>query len=545
MAKRFIVMVHRKGAKNAKEYLKEENKLSTSSKTMSSWKWGLFWNAIVEKFCFEKGKKRMACLRLFNTWWTNFMIIFLCMGILPIQNVFANQKHEGCQDSQCTKGDENVITKGASNEATSKDEILRSTQNDSEQKIQKNELKALSGEMCQEHGVPESKCSLCNPTIKTNSYEELLKKQCEHNVPIIECDGCRHEVGAVKVDKSILGEIITIKNVELFDIDVTHKATGEVGPNRDRFVIVSPRVSGVVKELFVDWGDHVKKGQKLAILDSIELGEVRANDRKARAMLRMAKKNYSREKTLYKQKITSTKHFLEAENAYEQAQIELKALKEKLILMGQQEGDIQDIAEDPVSSLFILSAPFDGTVINKNVAIGELKDAFTPIVTISDLTNLWVWFDIYEKDIPIVFRGNKVMISVASYPDEQFEGFVTYIGATVDEKTRTVKVRAEVDNRHEKLKPGMFAKVLLLVETGSDSPVVPEGTVQTDGQKHFVFVPLNEGYFLRRDVTLGARVDGHVKVISGLNKNERVVVKGGFLLKSEIMKGKFGEGCAH
>ena len=72
--------------------------------------------------------------------------------------------------------------------------------------------------MCQEHGVPESECSLCNPTIKTNSYEELLKKQCEHNVPIIECDGCRHEVGVVKVDKSIIGEIITIKDVELSDM---------------------------------------------------------------------------------------------------------------------------------------------------------------------------------------------------------------------------------------------------------------------------------------------------------------------------------------
>ncbi|WP_347275534.1 efflux RND transporter periplasmic adaptor subunit [Candidatus Kuenenia sp.] len=473
----------------------------------------------------------MVYLQSFNTRMINFTIILLFIGILPIENVFANQKHEGCQDSH-------KDTKG---------EILRSTQNDSEQKIQKDESKALSGEMCQEHGVPEGECSLCNPTIKNNNYEELLKKQCEHNVPIIECDGCRHEVGVVKVDKSIIGEIITIKNVGLFDIEITHKATGEVGPNRSRFVVVSPRVSGVVKELFVDWGDRVKKGQKLAILDSIELGEVRANYRKAMAMLRMAKKNYSREKTLYKQKISSTKHFLEAENAYEQAQIELKALKEKLILMGQQEGNIQDIAIDQVSSLFILSAPFDGTVIEKNVAIGELKDAFTPVVTISDLTNLWVWFDIYEKDIPIVFRGNKVIISVAAYPEEQFEGLVTYIGATVDEKTRTVKVRAEVDNRHEKLKPGMFAKVLLLPQsdTTNRSPMVPVEAVQTDGQKNFVFIPLKEGYFLRRDVTLGTRVDGHVKVISGLNSNDRVVVRGGFLLKSEIMKEKFGEGCAH
>jgi len=475
------------------------------------------------------------------------MIILLCMGIIPMATVAANPKHDGCQDSQCTKGDENVITKGASNEATSKDEILRSAQNDRGQKIQKDESKALSGEMCQEHGVPESECSLCNPTIKTNSYEELLKKQCEHNVPIIECDGCRHEVGVVKVDKSIIGEIITIKDVELSDIGVTLKATGEVGPNQNRFVVVSPRMPGVAKEVLVDWGDRVKKGQVLAILDSIELGQARADYKKAKAMLKLAKKNYQREKSLYRQNICSKKQFLEAETDHEQAQIELKALRERLKLMGLHENSMLNAPEGNVSSLFTIAAPFDGTVIKKSVAIGELKDAFTPIVTIADLTNLWVWFDIYEKDIPIVFRGNKVIISVASYPDEQFEGFVTYIGATVDEKTRTVKVRAEVDNRHEKLKPGMFAKVLLLhqSETMNSSPVVPVETVQTDGQKHFVFVPLNEGYFLRRDVTIGTQVDGYVKVISGLNKNERVVVKGGFLLKSEIMKGKFGEGCTH
>jgi cobalt-zinc-cadmium efflux system membrane fusion protein len=78
----------------------------------------------------------------------------------------------------------------------------------------------------------------------------------------------------------------------------------------------------------------------------------------------------------------------------------------------------------------------------------------------------------------------------------------------------------------------------------NSSPAVPDETIQTEGQKHFVFIPLDEEYFLRRDVTLGARVDGHVRVMSGLNKNDRVVVKGGFLLKSEMMKEKFGEGCA-
>lgn len=488
MTKKFIVTVHCKGAK---EYPKEENKLLTRSKTVSSWKWGSCWNAIVEKLCFGNGKKRMNCLQSFNTRWTNFLIIFLCMGILSTGIGFASQKHEGCQDSQCARGDENVIT------------------------------------------------------MKSSSYEELLKKQCEHNVPVIECDGCRHEVGAVKIDKSVIGEIITIRGAESSDIGIMLKATGEVGPDQNRFVVISPRMPGVAKEVFVDWGDRVKKGQILVILDSIELGQARADYKKAKAMLKLAKKNYQREKSLYRQNICSKKQFLEAETAYKQAQIELKSLRERLKLMGLHEDSMLNVPEGNVYSLFTIAAPFDGTVIEKKVTVGELKDAFSPIVTISDLTRIWVWFDVYEKDITKVKVGNRVAISVASYPEEQFDGLVTYIGVTVNEKTRTVKVRAEVDNCHEKLKPGMFAKVLLQMETGGDSLMLPAEAVQTDGQQHFVFVSLNEGYFLRRYVTPGARVDGHIKVVSGLDRGDRVVVRGSFLLKSEIMKEKFGEGCAH
>ena len=112
------------------------------------------------------------------------------------------------------------------------------------------------------------------------------------------------------------------------------------------------------------------------------------------------------------------------------------------------------------------------------------------------------------------------MISVASYPEEQFEGLVTYIGATVDEKTRTVKVRAEVDNRHEKLKPGMFAKVLLLhqSDTMNNSPRVPVETVQTDGQKTLCLRATQGRVLFKARCGHWCRVDGYVKVISGLSR---------------------------
>jgi len=445
------------------------------------------------------------------------MLIVFFIGMLPALDTFAQQENKHACEKLCgEKGDYNQEQISKAENSNRQDYSVSPCENFSNSADSGNEL-----------------------------YEKLLKKHCEHDISIIKCEECRHEVGVIKVDASLFGEVIVIGYTMYMDIGTTHETTGEIYPNQDLFVIISPRIPGVVKEVFVDWGERVKKGQKLALLDSIELGQARADYKKAKAMLKLAKKNYQREKSLYRQNICSKKQFLEAETVYEQAQIELKALRERLKLMGLHESSMLNAPEGMVSSLFTITAPFDGTVIEKKMAVGELKDVSAPIATISDLTNLWVWFDIYEKDITKVRQGNKVVISVASYPAEQFEGLVTYIGATVNEKTRTVKVRAETDNGHEKLKPGMFAKVLLQVETGSDSLMLPEEAVQSDGQKHFVFIPLNEELFFKRDVTLGARVDGHVKVISGLNKNDRVVVKGGFLLKSETMKEKFGEGCAH
>ena len=412
--------------------------------------------------------------------------------------------------------------------------------------IQTTELSAQrNNEHACEKECPEEGKKYQTQTNDNELYENLLKQWCEHDVSIIECDDCRYEVGVVKIDASVLGEVVSVGYTEPFDVGITIEATGKVATNQDFFVIVSPRISGVVKEVYVDWGESVTKGQNLVVLDSIELGEARAYYLKSIAKLKLAEKNYERELSLYQQNITSKKHFLGTENTLEQAQIEQKAAKEKLLLLGLPSGDIQKMNESEayISSLFTITAPFDGTVIDKKVAVGELKNAFDPMLTIADLTHLWIWFDIYEKDISKVKMDSKVTVSVAAYPEERFEGCVTYIGNTIDEKTRTVKVRAEVGNRHKKLKPGMFARILLQVDEAACSVGLPEAAVQADGHERFVFVPLKDGYFIRRNVTIGARLNGYVKVINGLAVNDQVVVKGGFLLKSEIMKEKFGEGC--
>ena len=443
------------------------------------------------------------------------MIIFLFTGFLQATELSAQRKNEHACEKECTEEGKNDQKHTNETEGNHKQD------------------------------VSFSEGSLKNAVSENELYENLLKQWCEHDVSIIKCDDCRYEVGVVKVDASVLGEVVSVGYTEPFDVGITIEATGKVATNQDFFVIVSPRISGVVREVHVDWGESVTKGQNLVVLDSIELGEASAYYLKSIAKLKLAEKNYERELSLYQQNITSKKHFLGAENTLEQAQIEQKAAKEKLLLLGLPSGDIQKMTESEahVSSLFTITAPFDGTVIDKKVAVGELKNAFDPTLTIADLTHLWIWFDIYEKDISKVKMDSKVTVSVAAYPEERFEGCVTYIGNTIDEKTRTVKVRAEVGNQHKKLKPGMFARILLQVDEAACSVGLPEAAVQADGHERFVFVPLKDGYFIRRNVTIGPRLNGYVKVINSLAVNDRVVVKGGFLLKSEIMKEKFGEGC--
>jgi RND family efflux transporter MFP subunit len=193
-----------------------------------------------------------------------------------------------------------------------------------------------------------------------------------------------------------------------------------------------------------------------------------------------------------------------------------------------------------------ISAPFNGTVGDFDLVKGQRISAGQKLCKLFNTSTLRIDVGVLENDITKIKVGNLTKVEVPSITGETFSGRVVNVSPYIDKETKTCKVTIQIQTGSNKLKPGMFAKVLLLhqSETMNSSPAVPEETVQTDGQKHFVFVPLKEGYFLRRDVAIGARVDGYVKVISGLNKNERVVVKGGFLLKSEIMKGKFGEGCS-
>jgi RND family efflux transporter MFP subunit len=181
-----------------------------------------------------------------------------------------------------------------------------------------------------------------------------------------------------------------------------------------------------------------------------------------------------------------------------------------------------------------INAPRDGVVVEKMVVEGQMVDAGMKLYRLADLGTVWVQSQVYEQDLPLVRLGQEATVSLSYLPDRKFRGRVTYIYPTVDEKTRTAKVRMEFHNPGYFLKPGMFATVEFAAELSPSALLVPDSAILRSGEKNIVFVAKEGGRFEPRTVTIGARSEDDLyQVFSGLSEGERVVTSGQFMLDSE------------
>jgi membrane fusion protein, copper/silver efflux system len=179
-------------------------------------------------------------------------------------------------------------------------------------------------------------------------------------------------------------------------------------------------------------------------------------------------------------------------------------------------------------------SPRDGVVVEKGVIQGQMVEAGMKLYRLADLSLLWIVTQVYEQDLPLVKVGQDANVRLSYLTDREFRGRVTYIYPTLDEKTRTAKVRMEFHNPGYFLKPGMFATVEIRSEVAPSALLVPDVAVLRSGEKNTVFVALDDGHFEARTVTLGPRAENHMyQVLSGLINGERVVTSGQFLLDSE------------
>jgi len=192
-----------------------------------------------------------------------------------------------------------------------------------------------------------------------------------------------------------------------------------------------------------------------------------------------------------------------------------------------------DRTGQPTKTLTI-NSPAAGFVTEKMVVEGQMVDMGMKLYRLADIGIVWVYAQVYEQDLPYIQLGQEATMTLSYLQDRRFRGRVTYVYPTVDEKTRTARVRMEFHNPGYFLKPGMFATAELVADIAASALLVPDSAVLRSGEKNTVFVALPGGKFEPRTVTLGlAAEDDRDQVLSGLREGERVVTSGQFMLDSE------------
>jgi cobalt-zinc-cadmium efflux system membrane fusion protein len=385
------------------------------------------------------------------------------------------------------------------------------------------------------------------------STEELFAATCEHAKKTHECDECRYQVGVVRVPESLLREgLVKTATAERRPLETPVPLTAEVRFAERRVTHLSPRAEGVIRKVLVALGEKVTVGQPLLELESAGLGEAESSYLEAEATLRLARKGLDRQAALREEGISSEKEFLAARQEAESAGIRAQAAGDKLRRLGLGQGEIEGLRNAGPSAAqgrLVIRAPAAGTVLDMHAVPGEAARPDQNIFTIGDLSHLWVWADVYEGQVKQVLAHEhhgdmRATVTAKAFPGEAFPASVDFVAPSMDEKTRTLKVRVGVPNPKGKLRAGMFVIVELYLPSGPDALVVPRAALLSDEGRSFVFVRHHGDYWVRRPVDAGRASGGQVEVTSGLDGGETVATEGCVLLKSDVLRSKMGAGCA-
>ena len=349
----------------------------------------------------------------------------------------------------------------------------------------------------------------------------------------------------VRLTKDAVKEI-KIEITEVIEGELTGeiKAPAKLIPNQDLEAYSGSLLQGRVSRVLVKIGDNVRKGQTLMFIEGLQIGEIKSQFLKAKANLSYAEANFSRLKTLIDQNVGSQKSYLEAKAEFEKAKAEFSAEDKKIHSIGLTDNDIEGnkLSDEHTAGSLAVNSPIDGTIVERNVVIGQLVDANSNSFKIINTSSLLADAQIYENDLNRISGKPDIIIATSAYSDRQFKGKIIYISDVLDKETRTFKVRATVPNQDKKLKPEMFAEMLIPTGKPGKAMLVPAGSVIKDGNEQYLFVAVNDTTFEKRIIKLGKIQGDKIEIISGVNKGEKIACKEVFMLKSELKKALLGAG---
>jgi membrane fusion protein, heavy metal efflux system len=283
-------------------------------------------------------------------------------------------------------------------------------------------------------------------------------------------------------------------------------------------------LSGRVEQLTVELGQRVTRDQVVAVLDSPDLAQAYDDQAKALDALALASKNLERQEQQFKIGVISDRDLDQARSDRAQAQAEATRTQARMAALGAGAGD----ASHP--GRLIVRAPVTGSVTTLNVARGNmLNDPTQPVMTIADLSTVWVTALVAEQDLGAVKVGQEARVTLSAYPDKVLRGRVSSVSDVLESDSRRDKVRIAVPNADYSLRPNMFASVSLLAAAATEV-IVPTSALLMNNDRTSVFVATAPWTFSRRLVDMRLGEGSTAVILGGLKAGEQVVVKGGILL---------------
>jgi cobalt-zinc-cadmium efflux system membrane fusion protein len=461
---------------------------------------------------------------------------------------------------------------------------------------------------CEEHSVPESECVECNPKLmpRPKSFG-WCKAHGVHDCPLEHPEVAqvagRPKVTAADLERAKRALEFAVRpensnlcklhdhRIQFASIAAMEKAGVEVEPvwtapmvesvggsgeiiyDATRTARLSARVPGTVARAYKQVGDRVHRGEVVALVDAAEVGRAKSEFLHAVAQVRLRTKSAESLMKLGRSGATSEFRVQEAESALSEARIRLTAAQQALTNLGLpvQADSLYAVADDQlaeyvrflgipkplansldattsIGNLLPVTAPLDGVVVSRDVVAGEVVDTAKVLCVVIDVSRLWLTLDIRLEDASGVKLGQPVRFRPDGSKDEA-SGIVSWVSTEADHKTRTVKVRAALDNAAGRLKANTFGAGRVILREEKHSVVVPNAAIQWEGDCFVVFVRdkdfLKVGspkVFHTRTVRIGAVDDKNTEIIAGVLPGELVAVKGSAVLRAELLRGNLGEG---
>jgi cobalt-zinc-cadmium efflux system membrane fusion protein len=307
---------------------------------------------------------------------------------------------------------------------------------------------------------------------------------------------------------------ITIADVQDDTVRDELKLTGKIAADEDKVINVFPLVGGTVQDVSAELGDHVDKGQTLAIIKSGEVAGFQQQLIDAENDLKIAQKNLSVTQDMYQSKLASEKDYITAKLEVQKDQGELARLQQ-----------IFSIYNVGSNGDYVIKSPISGYIIDKKINNGmQIRpDQDNSIFTVSDLSDVWVMANVYETDISKVKEGYDAYVSTISYPDQISKGKIDKVYNVIDPDTKVMKVRIRLNNKGLMLKPDMFANVSVHYKENKRLPGIPATAIVFDKSKNFVMVYKGPQNIETREVNIYRTVGDRAYIDSGLNPGEKII----------------------